>query len=102
MDRRGFITALFCVTGTAAALASAPAQAMSVLTPPIEPLTGEMPATAILTDAELAEAKAEEAYYYIVRRRRYRRRRRYGYRRRYRRYCRYYRDGWGRLWRRCG
>lgn len=102
MDRRNFLTALFCATGAAVAATSVPAEAMSLLTPPVMPLAEDVPAAAIATDADMATAKVDEAYW--VYRRRYRRRRRYYYRPRYHRrhrYCRLYRDYYGRLFRRC-
>lgn len=100
MDRRNFLTALVCATGAAAAVASVPAEAMFLLTPPVVPLAEEVPAAAIATEADMAQAKVDDVYW--VYRRRYRRRR-YFYRPRYyrRRRCRLFRNGYGRLFRRC-
>lgn len=104
MDRRHFLTALFCATGAAVALTSAPAEAMALLTPPVEPLDANAAVAAVARDADMAEAKVDEAYW--AWHRRHHRRRYYFRHRRYRiyrrrRYCRYYRNYWGRVFRRC-
>lgn len=93
MDRRLFLRGLFGLSAGAAALAvTAPAaEAMLLGAPlPASDAGGAFnPATAILTEEEVAATKAQEAYW-VVYRRRYRRRRRYFhfYHRRRRRFWR--------------
>lgn len=104
MDRRNFLTALFCATGAAIAVASVPAEALTLLSPPAGAELESGVAAAVATETDLANAQVEDAYYYYVRRRRFRRRRlfyRPYYRFRRRRYCVLRRGYYGRLYRVC-
>ncbi|HEX3180700.1 MAG TPA: twin-arginine translocation signal domain-containing protein [Beijerinckiaceae bacterium] len=73
MDRRGFLKVALGVAGAAAALATLPAEAMPRIAPVPKtgPKPGEVPAAAIATPEDIAEAKVENVYW----------RRRWGYRR---------------------
>ena len=105
MDRRSFLTALFCVAGAAAAATSAPAEAMALLTPPVTPAPANSPVAAVATEADLAQAEVQDAYWVYRRRRHWRRRfyyrPRFRYRYRRRRYCQLRRNWYGRLYRSC-
>ena len=103
MDRRNFLTAMFCIAGATIAAATAPAEAIALLTPPVSPDSANAPAAAVATEADMAQAEVQDAYWVYRRRRHWRRRFYYRpvYRYRRRRFCSLRRDWYGRLYRRC-